>query len=159
MERAPAGRELQWLDSKDLLTRSIVVTLTREGMSAGEALKEALKETTLDWKTSDVTAEPDAAAHFQSKGKTAGKRSRSRRSRSKGTRKKGRTSWPSTQISQQAKGGKRCCARYQRGERKEPCPDRNSLHACWLRLKGGGTCGGNHGATDCTNKNTLAAKS
>ena len=158
MERAPPGRELQWLESKDLLTRSIVVTLTREGQSAGEALKEALRETTLDWKTSDVTAEPDATAHFQAKGKSGNKRSRSRRSRSKGTRKKGRTSWPATQITQQAKGGKRYCAKFQRGECKEPCPDRNSLHSCWLRLKAGGTCNGNHAAADCTNKGTMASK-
>ena len=69
LEYAAPGTELAWLESKDLITRSLVVTLTREGHPAGEALATALKETALEWKIGAISGEPDAAAHLQTNSK------------------------------------------------------------------------------------------
>ena len=177
MEYAPPGNELEWLRSKDELTRGSVVVLTREGWPAGEALVEALKEHTMEWKSTSQSAPADHAVHLQpnaapldggrkrkrspssdphrSSGKNSGGRN------SKQTTSQRDVSWGAAHIVSTGRGNKRLCSAFQRNNCSEPCP-RQQLHECWLKVKGQGHCGKTgrkHSAIDCTNRSTTWARS
>ena len=157
LEYAAPGSELAWLESKDLITRGLVVTLTREGHPAGEALAAALKETALEWKSGAVSGEPDAAAHLQTNTRPAAA-GRKSKARSRSPAASSATTWRANELVNRA-GSRKLCAKFQRNQCSEPCPQKN-LHECWLKLKGSskhcGSSGRRHSAVDCTNRNTVA---
>ena len=117
----------------------------------------ALKETALEWKSGAISGEPDAAAHLQTNAKPQAA-SRKAKARSRSPAAGAQSTWRANEDVNR-KGSKKLCAKFQRNQCSEPCPQKN-IHECWLKLKGSGKhCGESgrrHSAIDCTNRNTVA---
>ena len=132
---ATYGRNsLSWLSRNDMLTRGTMASLMRQQWPAGEALKEALRQHHVDWKTPSmqgVVQEPETkrkpAAELPS-GVSQPDMKRSRQLKADGL----------ATISM-VKGGHRLCKAFNdsRGCRQKNC---TFLHQCDVKLPSGKGC-------------------
>ena len=77
----------QWLRDRDKTTRTIMVSKIRDGMSQGEALRQAISECTFEWKDAKMKGKPGTPTRviqrdrtpIQRKGKQARKKDKGRK--------------------------------------------------------------------------------
>ena len=152
----PASRQVAWYQENDEATRTTMMEKMRLGWPAVEALKFALDFHRQDWRRSKVSFAP-APHHSPRRGRSRsvsaapprrGNRSRSRGGKGAGKVRRQRTDGASQGTRQQQcisliKGGKKLCAKFNRGQCREPCPN-HDIHECNLRLDNGQACRQKH---------------
>ena len=150
---------LQWLESRDLKTRTKMMELQRLGFPAGEALAEAMKDCREDWQSSGRLAPAfqasEVPASMGSEGPKTSDRSHSSRARSRSAQCRGNGSQPgrgavSSGYCTTAPGGKKFCRAFQQGKcSKDPnkCPDK-CLHRCNVKMDNGKACMAKHPSSD-----------
>eukprot|EP00439_Symbiodinium_sp_Y106_P049214 s186_g6.t1 len=115
---------LAWLERVDTLTRGRMASLVRRGWSAGLALKEARRESYLDWRSPSLVESQCDGAPLP------------KRRQDPLTESPAKVARPQVRTVSTAKGGKRLCKpwNYERG-----CPGNcGNLHLCDVRLESGG---------------------
>ena len=119
---SPPAAQLQWLESRDLHTRSKTVEMLRLAMPQEEALTKALAESELLWNSpsqlSHLPSADAAAANLATPSKVARKE----------------------KTVNEYKGRPICKKRNDNRGCSEPCPDKK-LHVCDVRLLSGQACG------------------
>ena len=121
---------LAWLERVDTLTRGRMASLVRRGWSAGLALKEARRESYLDWRSPSLVESQCDGAPLP------------KRRQDPLTESPAKVARPQVRTVSTAKGGKRLCKpwNYERG-----CPGNcGNLHLCDVRLESGAACGQKH---------------
>ena len=124
-----AETALKELRAKDVLTRSTMVVYVRQGWSQGEALKQAVIEHRVDWRSS-----PTGGSVVEDDLQTG--QPGSKRPRNEGHKKKFAQHYQGKQICRAFNDGSNC-----KGKGKgKGCP-RNHLHVCDIYLPDGKVCG------------------
>ena len=121
---------LAWLERVDTLTRGRMASLVCRGWSAGQALKEACRESYLDWRSPSQAQSQGDVAQLPKRRQDATLESPSKIAR------------PQVRTVSMVKGGKRLCKPWsdERG-----CPGNcGNLHLCDVRLDSGAACGQKH---------------
>ena len=121
---------LAWLERVDTLTRGRMASLVRRGWSAGQALKEARRESYLDWRSPSQAESQGDLDRLPKRRQDATLESPSKIAR------------PQVRTVSMVKGGKRLCKPWndERG-----CPGKcGNLHLCDVRLDSGAACGQKH---------------
>ncbi len=134
-----------WMIERDHLTRGKVATLMRRGFPGTEALKQALMETYLDWRTpnSRVSSPPKSSQPSESSGQRRGTRRGRSRSPKVPNRELPEEERAKIQTVSTLPGGIKLCKAFndKRGCNNKRCED---AHRCDIRMPNGKGCGGQH---------------
>ena len=134
-----AGGSMLWLQRNDVLTRGKLATYVNRGMPGSVAMKQALHETHLEWR-SPLAAPLVVSSGSVSPGTTKRKQESSPLPVGEAPTKRPRTlkadRWPTVSM---IKGGKRLCKPYNdgRGCSNSQC---DQMHACDVKLPNGKPC-------------------
>ena len=140
---------LQWIESRDLKTRTKMMELQRLGHPPGEALTEALLSCREDWQSAGRLAPAFQASEVPqsvgSEGPGQASRGSGRQDRGKSrssSRARGARQDQKRQFCTTAPGGKQFCRDFQNGKcARDPnkCPHK-ALHRCNVKLPSGKAC-------------------
>lgn len=122
---------LQWLSRNDMLTRSKMASLIRRGYTGGSALKEALHQTHLEWRS-------PALQHSGSAAKPGRSAPVPEPEHSPPPKRPRQIKTDQVQTVSMVKGGKRICKQWNDNRGCRGCKD---LHQCDVRLPNGQACG------------------
>ena len=144
-------QNLNWMEDRDVKTRTKMMEVQRQGWPAGEALEEAMRDCREDWQSQSralvLFQASDVPASLGAEGPQFG--GSRKRSRSRGQSRSGGQSSSNAgghQYVSTAKGGKKFCRKFQDGRCvKDPskCPDKG-LHRCNIRMPDAKPCMGKH---------------
>ena len=184
LHRALRMKNPQWMLERDRETRTLMIVYIQEGMSQGEALRRAWKDSNFEWK--DATMEKDIGKSVPSRNPGAARdRSPLQRRKRKASRspssstpprrkrknkdkkrkddppkkkkgKKKEAKDPKHKFVTTRKGdGSKVCVNWEKGNCSKGS-DCPDLHGwCNRKLKSGGVCGENHPGAKCTNEDRI----
>lgn len=124
------GGSLLWMNRNDLLTRGKMASAIRRGWSAGKALRDALQQCHLEWRSPAMQLTPDTnklkrpAEPAMPPRASSPKRPRLVKS-------------DKYQTVSMVKGGRRICKKYNDGRGCSGCDD---IHGCDVKLPSGKAC-------------------